>query len=266
MKRSSGRFRSILGEEKLPRSSAVALLLGAGILSTTASASFADESGVSFWLPRTFGSLAAVPSTPGWAVASVYYHTSVSAGADVAAAREIQIGRFSPTLNANLNANLSLQRGSRVEVPPLRDRREDIPMLTWTLVREFCNSMGKRIDEIADESMAALQEYRWPGNVRELRNVLERAMILEHGPKLHIKLRHATLLPIAVTATAGSLEKAERAIILQAAEQCNWRIRGPNGAAALLDIKPTTLESRIKKLGLAPRRWPPNFRRFSEVS
>jgi formate hydrogenlyase transcriptional activator len=141
-----------------------------------------------------------------------------------------------------------------IEVPPLRERHEDIPMLCWTFVKEFSNSMGKPIEEISDESMAALQEYHWPGNIRELRNVIERAMILEHSRTLNIKLGHTTLRPIAVKATAGSLDEAERAIILQAVEQCNWRIRGSNGAAALLDIKPTTLESRIKKLGLTPRR------------
>jgi formate hydrogenlyase transcriptional activator len=141
-----------------------------------------------------------------------------------------------------------------IEVPPLRERCEDIPMLAWTFVKEFGNSMGKPIDEIADESMSALQEYHWPGNIRELRNVIERAMILCHGRKLCIKLGHTMLRPIAVKATAGSLDEAERAIILQAVEQCNWRIRGTNGAAALLDIKPTTLESRIKRLGLVPKR------------
>jgi formate hydrogenlyase transcriptional activator len=141
-----------------------------------------------------------------------------------------------------------------IEVPPLRERREDIPMLSWTFVKEFSNSMGKPIDEIADESMSALQEYHWPGNIRELRNVIERAMILSHSPRLCIKLAHASLRPVALRATAGSLDEAERVIILQAVEQCNWRIRGSNGAAALLDIKPTTLESRIKKLGLTPRR------------
>jgi formate hydrogenlyase transcriptional activator len=140
-----------------------------------------------------------------------------------------------------------------IEVPPLRERREDIPMLSWTFVKEFGNSMGKPIEEIAAESLSALQEYHWPGNVRELRNVIERAMILSSNRKLSIKLGHATLRPIAVVASAGSLDEAERAIILQALDQCNWRIRGSNGAAALLDIKPTTLESRIKKLGLAPK-------------
>jgi formate hydrogenlyase transcriptional activator len=114
--------------------------------------------------------------------------------------------------------------------------------------------MGKPIEQIADESMSALQEYHWPGNVRELRNVIERAMILSRGPTLHIKLGHATPRPSALKLTAASLDEAERAIILQAVQQCNRRIRGSNGAAALLDIKPTTLESRIKKLGLVQKR------------
>jgi formate hydrogenlyase transcriptional activator len=141
-----------------------------------------------------------------------------------------------------------------IKVPPLRERREDIAMLSWAFVREFSNSMGKPIDEIADESMLALQEYHWPGNVRELRNVIERAMILGNSRRLSIKLGHTTPRSVALKATAGSLDEAERAIILQAVEQCNWRIRGSNGAAALLDIKPTTLESRIKKLGLVRKR------------
>jgi formate hydrogenlyase transcriptional activator len=140
-----------------------------------------------------------------------------------------------------------------IEVPPLRDRREDIPLLSWTFVKEFSNSMGKPVEEIAHESMSALQEYHWPGNIRELRNVIERAMILSQGPKLYIKLSHAALRPVAVKAMAGSLDEAELTIIRQAVEQCNWRIRGSNGAAALLNMKPTTLESRIKRLGLTPK-------------
>jgi hypothetical protein len=111
-------FGKMFGEVKSAlRSSAVVVLLSVGSLSLTSSISIADESGTSFWLPGTFGSLAAVPGTPGWAVASIYYHTSVRAGADVAAAREIQIGRFNPTLNVNLNANLNARADLAIIVP-----------------------------------------------------------------------------------------------------------------------------------------------------
>jgi hypothetical protein len=99
------------------RSAAAVALLSVGIVSMTSSVSLADESGVSFWLPGTYGSLAALPTTPGWALATVYYHTSVSAGADVAAAREAQIGRFNPTLNVNLNASLRATADLAIIVP-----------------------------------------------------------------------------------------------------------------------------------------------------
>ena len=178
---------------------------------------------------------------------TIRVNTRVIAATNRPLAQAVREGKFREDLFYRLDV-------FPIEVPPLRDRHEDIPMLAWTFVKEFSNSMGKPIEEISDESMAALEEYHWPGNIRELRNVIERAMILEHSRTLNIKLGHTTLRPIAVKATAGSLDEAERAIILQALEQCNWRIRGSNGAAALLDIKPTTLESRIKKLGLAPRR------------
>jgi transcriptional regulator with GAF, ATPase, and Fis domain len=137
-----------------------------------------------------------------------------------------------------------------IDVPPLRERREDIPLLTWTFIREFSSSMGKRIEEIAEDSMAALMAYPWPGNIRELRNVIERAMILAREPTLHVKIGHRLHRPQVETSTAATLEDAERAHILQTLERCNWRIRGATGAAALLDIKPTTLESRMKKLGI----------------
>jgi hypothetical protein len=99
------------------RSSTTVALLCAGILATSAPVALADESGTSFWLPGTYGSLAAVPGTPGWAVASIYYHTTVNAGADVAAAREIQIGRFSPSATVNLNASLHATADLAVIVP-----------------------------------------------------------------------------------------------------------------------------------------------------
>src|SRR5450755_272211 len=171
----------------------------------------------------------------------------VIAATNRALEQAVKEGKFREDLYYRLNV-------FPIEVPPLRSRREDIPLLSWTFVKEFSNSMGKPVDKIDDESLAALQEYHWPGNVRELRNVIERAMILARGPVLRIKLGHTTLCPIPVKAMAGSLGEAERSIILQAVEQCKWRIRGPNGAAALLDIKPTTLESRIKKLGLVQKR------------
>ncbi len=136
-----------------------------------------------------------------------------------------------------------------IEVPPLRERREDIPLLSWTFVKEFSNSMGKAIDTIADDSMAALLAYPWPGNVRELRNVIERAMILARGPTLQLKLGHPTLRMHA-TNSPVTLAEVEREYTLKALQRSGWRIRGANGAAELLGIKPTTLESRVKKLGL----------------
>lgn len=143
-----------------------------------------------------------------------------------------------------------------IEIPPLRERREDIPLLSWAFVREFSNSMGKPIDEIAEDSMAALMAYPWPGNIRELRNVIERAMILTRGPTLHVKFDHAAYRPKIANATLGTLEEAERAHILQTLEQCGWRIRGVSGAAVFLNIKPTTLESRMKKLGIVNHHHP----------
>ena len=140
-----------------------------------------------------------------------------------------------------------------IEVPPLRERREDIPLLSWIFVKEFSNSMGKPIEEIADASMAAMKEYPWPGNIRELRNVIERAMILARGPTLQIRFGHTTLPPQAGSTRAGTLEDAERSHIIQSLDRCSWRIRGANGAASQLDIKPTTLESRMKKLGIVQR-------------
>ena len=107
-----------------------------------------------------------------------------------------------------------------IEVPPLRERREDIPLLSWTFVKEFSNSMGKAIDTIADDSMSALQAYPWPGNVRELRNVIERAMILTRGSRLWIELGHTSIATGHLEGDApGSLDEAERALILRAVER-----------------------------------------------
>ena len=134
-----------------------------------------------------------------------------------------------------------------VHVPPLRERTDDIPALVWSFVDEFSRTLGKRIDTIDRETMTALQQYPWPGNIRELRNVVERAMIVATGRRLAISLP---------TATASSAKRSPKLIdvekehIKKVLESTGWRIRGLGGAADRLGLKPTTLETRIAKLGL----------------
>ncbi len=134
-----------------------------------------------------------------------------------------------------------------IRVPPLRERPEDIPSLAWSFVDELSKAQGKRIESIATDQMLALQRYAWPGNVRELRNVIERAVIVSTGPELKILLPRAR-----TTATRGAvrLEDVERDHIRVVLERTGWRIRGDGGAAQLLDLKPSTLEGRMAKLGL----------------
>jgi transcriptional regulator with GAF, ATPase, and Fis domain len=136
-----------------------------------------------------------------------------------------------------------------VRVPPLRERVDDIPSLVWRLVAEFANSLGKSITSIAPEDMLALQRYAWPGNVRELRNVIERAMILATGDDLRIPVPATALL--ASGTSSLRLADVEREHIRRVLENTHWRIRGEHGAAQCLGLKPTTLESRMAKLGLA---------------
>jgi formate hydrogenlyase transcriptional activator len=154
-----------------------------------------------------------------------------------AAVRE---GRFRQDLYYRLNV-------FPVRVPPLRERREDISSLVSAFVNEFSAAFGKNIESIDRGSMEALQRYDWPGNVRELRNVIERAMIVAAGPNLRIEL------PVEATPSSTpslSLRRVDRDHITRVLEMTNWRIRGRNGAAEILAMKPTTLESRIAKLGL----------------
>jgi len=133
-----------------------------------------------------------------------------------------------------------------VVVPPLRDRREDIPGLVWTFVDEFANSFGKSIESISSESMRALQSHSWPGNVRELRNVIERAVILATGRHLEIPLPK----PSPCLSAGSNLLDLEAAHIRTVLDSTNWRVRGTGGAAQRLGLKPTTLESRMAKLGI----------------
>jgi transcriptional regulator with GAF, ATPase, and Fis domain len=134
-----------------------------------------------------------------------------------------------------------------VRVPALRERVEDIPPLVSRYVAEFSAMFGRRIDTIPSETMAALQRYPWPGNVRELRNVVERAMINARGRELAIELPRPLL---GATKRSDRLADVEKEHVQRVLDLTHWRIRGANGAADRLGLRPTTLESRMAKLGL----------------
>lgn len=134
-----------------------------------------------------------------------------------------------------------------IQVPPLRERREDIPLLVWHFVATFSKAFAKRIDAIPSENMAALQQYSWPGNIRELRNIVERAMILATTRRLTITLPAAHS---PASARSDRLTDIEKEHIRSVLESTGWRIRGAGGAADKLGLKPTTLETRLAKLGL----------------
>ncbi|HEU4938922.1 MAG TPA: sigma-54 dependent transcriptional regulator [Vicinamibacterales bacterium] len=134
-----------------------------------------------------------------------------------------------------------------IQVPPLRHRVEDIPLLTWRFVGELAERFGKQIEEISRENMAALQAYSWPGNIRELRNTVERAMILAKTARLTIAVPRTAGVP---ATQSTRLEDVEKAHICRVLESVGWRIRGTSGAADRLGLRPTTLETRMAKLGI----------------
>jgi formate hydrogenlyase transcriptional activator len=140
-----------------------------------------------------------------------------------------------------------------IAVPPLRDRREDIPMLVRHFAQTFARRMNKPIETIPTETMDALMRYDWPGNIRELQNLIERAVILSSGDTLVVPL--GALAARSASAPAldpvDTLEQADRRHILAALERSNWIIAGPNGAAARLGIKRSTLQFRMRKLGIS---------------
>jgi transcriptional regulator with GAF, ATPase, and Fis domain len=136
-----------------------------------------------------------------------------------------------------------------ISVPPLRDRGDDVMLLAWRFVTEFSKAFGKRIDSIDEESMMALRQYSWPGNVRELRNVVERAMITARTHCLSIAIPQLSV-GIGAAARSTRLADVERDHIRSVLETTGWRIRGAGGAADRLGLRPTTLETRMAKLGL----------------
>jgi transcriptional regulator with GAF, ATPase, and Fis domain len=136
-----------------------------------------------------------------------------------------------------------------ITIPPLRERKSDIPGLIWRFVDEFSPGLGKTIDGISSRSLNDLMSYSWPGNVRELRNVIEREMILAKGPVLRPAIPR-----VRVTSTGPASERlvdVQTQHIRSVLESCGWRIRGLSGAAERLGVKPTTLETRMMRLGIS---------------
>ena len=155
-------------------------------------------------------------------------------------ARAVREGKFREDLYYRLNV-------FPISLPPLRERRDDIPLLVWSMVREFSPRFGKAIERIPKKVMEGLQSYHWPGNIRELRNVVERAMILSAAGSLPVDLPDRSVTDVT---QFSSLNDMEAAHIVSTLERTGWRVRGKEGAAALLGLKPTTLESKMKKLGI----------------
>ncbi len=134
-----------------------------------------------------------------------------------------------------------------IVLPPLRERRKDIPLLVWFFVKSFCEKMGKRIETIPRSSMQVLQNYHWPGNVRELKNFIERAVIITTAKTLQIEMPGN---PGPMHHQVRTHDQVVKEHIQKTLETTGWRVRGKNGAAELLALKPTTLESKMVKLGI----------------
>jgi formate hydrogenlyase transcriptional activator len=143
-----------------------------------------------------------------------------------------------------------------IRLPPLRERRGDIPLLVWFFISDLQIRLGKTFDKISVQAMDSLSSYSWPGNIRELRNIIERAMILSPGPILKQVDTlpripgHDETAPDTRTQNGATMKEVERAHIESVLDKCNWKIRGKDGAAEYLGLKRTTLQSRMKKLGI----------------
>ena len=154
--------------------------------------------------------------------------------------KDVSEGRFRSDLYYRLNVY-------PIYISPLRERSEDIPPLVWLFVRHYEKKIGRRIEHIPRKCMESLQLYRWPGNARELRNIVERDMIICRGGTLHIHRPHSSAVE---EACGDKLVDVERSHILSILAKTGWRITGKNGAAEILGMKRTTLQSRMKKLGI----------------
>jgi formate hydrogenlyase transcriptional activator len=138
-----------------------------------------------------------------------------------------------------------------IHVPPLRERREDIPLLTRYFVQKHAQRMGRKIETIPTAALEALVRYDWPGNIRELQNLLERSVILTKGSTLHLAVPDGSAQASSHRRTGGFSRDAERDRILKALEEAKGQVGGPNGAAARLGLKRTTLQARMQKYNIA---------------
>ena len=138
-----------------------------------------------------------------------------------------------------------------IHVPPLRERSEDIPLLVRHFVQGFSKRMNRNIESIPKQGMDALVRYSWPGNIRELENVIERAVIMSPGPELRVPIGELSrYAPATNNWKPQTLEEAERAHILATLKKTRWVLAGPNGAAIKLGLNRSTLQFRMKKLGI----------------
>jgi formate hydrogenlyase transcriptional activator len=135
-----------------------------------------------------------------------------------------------------------------IHMPPLRARRNDVPLLVRHFVKKLSRRMDKRIDTIPSQTMEALVNWHWPGNIRELENVIERSVILSEGPVLHSPLAEMQAEPSQASIADATLERAEREHIIRVLRECGGRVAGAKGAAVKLGLKRTTLQSKMGKL------------------
>jgi formate hydrogenlyase transcriptional activator len=184
----------------------------------------------------------------------------------------VRTGRFRADLFYRLNV-------FPIQVPPLRERRSDIPQLVMFFLSRFAKKLGKRIESVSQDTMDLLTTYAWPGNIRELQNLIERTVVLSQGPVLRLdstlvpmspwgtgatlpgggngaplvparESEHKQSLPSPAPAETLTLEAIEKRHILAVLKQAKWVIEGPQGAAKILNVHPNTLRSRLKKMGI----------------
>lgn len=155
---------------------------------------------------------------------------------------EVRQGRFRQDLFYRLNV-------FPITVPPLRLRKDDIPLMVQSFIERFSRKLGKQITSISKETMKTLQDYPWPGNVRELESIVERAVILSPGPVLQLVDKLKISSPI-LSSAVRTLEETERNQIMKILEETGWRIEGHDGAAAILGLHASTLRARMHKLGI----------------